>query len=101
MHELKETQVERQFLLRNAAMGPQPGAQQRPEAFGGVDVDLMEAIAIVVAGIFASAVAHGVMVETPFRQSVVNGVPSEFGKNRTSTRLDRIWRPELTFTDLD
>ena len=74
MHELKETQVERQFLLRNAAMGPQPGAQQRPEAFGGVDVDLMEAIAIVVAGIFASAVAHGVMVETLFRQSVVNVV---------------------------
>ncbi len=64
MHELKETQVERQFFLRDPAMGPQPGAQQRPEAFGGVDVDLMEAITIIVAGIFASAVAYGVVVET-------------------------------------
>src|SRR3954470_9387772 len=31
-----------------------PGSQKRPEAFYGVDVDLAEAVAVLVAGVFAS-----------------------------------------------
>jgi hypothetical protein len=54
VHELEEDEVERQLLLRDAAMGPQPRAQQRPEALSRVDVDLAEAVAIVVAGILAA-----------------------------------------------
>ena len=39
MNELEEAEIERQLLLRDAAMRPQPGAQQRPKAFDGVDVE--------------------------------------------------------------
>jgi hypothetical protein len=35
VHELKETQVQREFLLRNAPMGTQPTAQQRPVTVDG------------------------------------------------------------------
>jgi hypothetical protein len=35
---LKEAEIGRQLLLRDAAMGSEPGAQQGPEAFQGVDV---------------------------------------------------------------
>jgi len=49
MHELEEAEVERQLVLRDAPVRAQPGAQQRPEAFHGVDVDLAEAVAVFVA----------------------------------------------------
>lgn len=74
MDELKEAQVKRQFFLRDAPMGSQPGAQQRPEALGGVDVNLMEAVSVFIAGVLAPAVAHGTVVKTPFRQTVVDVV---------------------------
>ncbi len=74
MDELKEAQVKRQFFLRDAPMGSQPGAQQRPEALGGVDMDLMETIAVVVTSVFAPAMADGMVVETPFRQPMVDVV---------------------------
>ena len=63
MHELEETQIERQFFLRDSPMGSQPGAQQRPEALSGIDMNLIEAISIVVAGIFAPAMPHGMRVK--------------------------------------
>jgi uncharacterized Zn finger protein len=40
-HAIDWLRVERQLLLRNAAMRPQPGAQQRPAALGGVQVSLL------------------------------------------------------------
>ncbi len=55
-------------------MGPQPGTQQRPEALGGVDMDFMEAIAVVVTSVFAPAMAHGRVDETSFRPPMVNVV---------------------------
>jgi hypothetical protein len=61
MHELKEAQVERQLFLRNSSMGSQPGTHQGPETLSGIDMNLMEAIAIVVAGVFAPAVTHRIM----------------------------------------
>ena len=49
--ELEEAQIDRQFLLRDPPVGMQPGAEQRPEALHGIEVDFAEPIAIVVAGI--------------------------------------------------
>src|SRR4051794_21364459 len=53
VHELEEAEVERQLVLREAAVRAQPGAQQRPEALDGVDVDFAEAITVLVASIRA------------------------------------------------
>jgi hypothetical protein len=39
VHELAEPEIQRQFVLRDAAVRAQPGTQQRPEALDGVDVD--------------------------------------------------------------
>src|SRR3954453_10011714 len=59
--ELEEAEIGGQLLLRDAAMRPQPRAQQRPEALSRVDVDLAEAVAIVVTGILTPSVAHGLV----------------------------------------
>jgi hypothetical protein len=55
-------------------MGSQPRTQQRPEPLGGVDMDLVKAVAVVIAGVFAPTVAHRPMVETSLRQAAVNVV---------------------------
>ena len=57
VHELEEAEVKRQLVLRDAAVRAQPGAQQRPEPLNGVDVDLAEAVAVFVAGMFAAPVS--------------------------------------------
>jgi hypothetical protein len=51
VHELEEAEVERQLLLRDAPMRAEPGAQQGPGPLHRVDMDLAEAVAILVAGI--------------------------------------------------
>jgi hypothetical protein len=48
MHELKESQVHRQLFLGDASLRVQPRTPQRPKAFHGVDMDLMETITILV-----------------------------------------------------
>ena len=53
-------------------MGAQPGAQQRPEPFDGVDMALMEPVAILIAGILTSTVTHCAMPIAPFDQSVID-----------------------------
>src|SRR5918998_1401953 len=63
-----------QLLLRDAPVRPQPGAQQRPQALGRVDVDLAEAVAIVVPGILAPAVADRLVPVAPGFQAAVDGV---------------------------
>ena len=55
--ELEEAEIGGQIFLRDAPMWPQPGAQQRPEAFEGIDVNFAEAVTILVAGIVALSVA--------------------------------------------
>jgi hypothetical protein len=72
--ELKEAEIDGQLLLRDAAMWAQPGAQQRPEAFQGVDVDLAEPIAIIIAGILAGAVADGLVAIAPGVQAGIDVV---------------------------
>src|SRR5271157_3173243 len=50
VNELEESQIQGQLLLRNAPVGTQPRAEQRPEPLDGVDMDFAEPIAILVAG---------------------------------------------------
>jgi hypothetical protein len=54
--ELEKAQVPRQLFLRNATIGTQPGAKQRPETFQIIDVDFMKAISIFIPSIFTSTV---------------------------------------------
>src|SRR5918993_4948098 len=72
--ELEEAQIGRQLLLGDAAVRPQPGAQQRPEALGRVDVDLAEAVAVLVPRVLAAAVADGLVPVTPGFQPSVDAV---------------------------
>ncbi len=74
VHELEEAEIKRQLVLRNAAVRAQPGAQQRPKAFHGVDVHLAEAVAILVAGVFAMPMADRFVPVTPGRQARVDGI---------------------------
>src|SRR3954468_23400704 len=50
--ELEEAEIERQLVLRDAPGRAEPGAQQGPEPFPGVDVPLAEPIPVLVAGVF-------------------------------------------------
>src|SRR5262245_20704716 len=49
-------------------MRPKPRAQQRPESFDGVDVDLAEPIALLIAGELARGMADRAMRIPPRRQ---------------------------------
>ena len=104
MHELKEAQVERQFLLRDSPMRPQPGTQQGPEALGGIDMNLIEAISVLVAGLFASAMAHRVRVKAPILQWVIDlifiGMDSRSGADEgVDERLEGGWLDILQHPD--
>ena len=48
VHGLKKADIERQEALGNAAMGTEPGAKEAPDAFDGVDVDLVHAVPITI-----------------------------------------------------
>src|SRR5690242_14402001 len=52
----------------------EPGAQERPEALGRVDVNLAEAVAVVVARVLASGVADGLVAVAPLFQAGVDAV---------------------------
>src|ERR687890_1715870 len=65
VHELEEAEIERQLLLRDAPMRAEPGAQQGPRSLHGVDVDLAEAIAILVAGVLATSMADRLVLIAP------------------------------------
>ena len=72
--ELKEAQIDGQLLLRDAAVRAQPGAQQRPEPFQGIDVNFTEAVAILVAGVFAAAMADRSVLVAPGRQAGIDRI---------------------------
>lgn len=55
--EFEEGEVQRQLLLRDAPVWAKPGAQEGPNPLHGVDVDLAEAIAIIITGVFTVCVA--------------------------------------------
>src|SRR3954454_13341152 len=72
--ELEEAEIERQLLLRDAPVRAQPGAQQGPEALGRVDVDLAEAVPVVVARVLAAGVADRLVAVAPLFQAAVDVV---------------------------
>src|SRR3712207_9482402 len=71
VHELEEAEIQRQLLLRDASVRAEPGAQQGPRPLHGVDVDLAEAIAILVTRVLATCVADGLVPIAPGRQAGV------------------------------
>src|SRR5919197_5010130 len=74
VHELEETQVERQFLLGNASMRTQPTAQQRPKPFHRVHMHFTKPVAIVIAGEFAPSMVDALMRIAPSLQTGINAV---------------------------
>src|SRR5688500_4581928 len=94
MHELEEGKIVGQLLLRDAPVRPQPRAQQRPDAFHGVDVDFAEAITILITGIFTPTMVNRLMTEAPLRQSAIDRVlvgvdQAAEGDAAQDQRLDR------------
>src|SRR5262249_26522194 len=65
-------QVERQLLLRDAAMRPKPGPKQRPEPLQGVHVDLTKPIAVLITSEFAGCMADRAVPVTPCRKPAVD-----------------------------
>src|SRR4051794_38383816 len=74
VHELEESEVERQLLLRDAPVRSQPGTQQGPGPLHGVDVDLAEAVAILVARVLPASVADRLVLIAPGWQAGVDVV---------------------------
>src|SRR3954462_822690 len=79
-------------------MRPQPGSQERPEALRpealkGVDVDLAEAIAVLVAGVFASTMTDGLVAVAETRKPGVDAIlvsigDRAFGDGLLDDRMD-------------
>src|SRR5829696_3959602 len=65
VHELEEAEIERQLVLRDAPVRAEPGAQQGPEPFHGVDVHLAEAVPVLVAGILTPGMADRLVLIAP------------------------------------
>jgi len=74
VHELEEAEIERQLVLRDAAVRSQPGAQQGPGSFQGIDVNLAETIAVLIAGVFAAPVADRLVPLAPGGQARVDAI---------------------------
>src|SRR5215468_3669579 len=74
VHELKEPQEEREFLLGNTPMRMKPTAQQGPEAFHCIHMHFTQAVAIVIAGELASPMVDALMVVSPRTQAGINTV---------------------------
>jgi len=74
VHELEEAEVEWQLVLRDASVRAQPGAQQRPKPFHGVDVHLAEAVPVLVAGILAASMADRLVPVAPGWQAGVDAI---------------------------
>ena len=74
VRKLEKAQVQRQLLLGDAVMGAPPGAPQRPEPLAGVEVDLVNAIAVFIARGLAVAVADRAVQLAPVGPAVVEGI---------------------------
>ena len=68
MYESKDGEVDRQFFLGKSARRSQPRAKPGPKAFHRVDVDLVNAITVVVASILFLPTIDREMFVAPFLQ---------------------------------
>src|SRR3954454_8450671 len=71
----------------------QPGSQQRPEALEGVDVDLAEAIAVLVPGVFASTMTNRLVAVAETRKPGIDAIlvsidGRAFGDGLLDDRMD-------------
>jgi len=94
VHKLEEAKIERQLVLRDAAVRAQPGAQQRPRSFHGVEVDLAEPVPVLVVGVFAAGMADRFVPIAPGGQAGVDAIfvrvdESARGDGGRDDRLDR------------
>ncbi len=94
-HELNEIEIQRQLLLRDTPVRAESGAQQGPRPFHGLDVDLAEAVAILVARVLAQSVANRRAPIAPGRQAGVDVVlvgvdVGTFGDGGLDDRLDHL-----------
>src|SRR3954447_25965075 len=71
---LEEGEIGGRLLPRDAPVGPEPGAQQGPQAIGGVDVDLAGPVAVIIPGVLASRMAHGLVAVAPLVRAAVDAV---------------------------
>src|SRR4051812_25595059 len=74
-------------------MRPQPGSQERPEALEGVDVDLAEAIAVLVPGVFASTMTNRLVAVAETRKPGIDAIlvsidGRAFGDGLLDDRMD-------------
>jgi hypothetical protein len=67
--ELKETQIERESVLRDPSVRTKPRAQERPESRYGVHVDLVVTVPIFVSGILSGTMADGTVDVAPLGHS--------------------------------
>src|SRR4051794_23475579 len=75
-------------------MRAEPGAQEGPEPFYGVDVHLAEAVPVLVAGVFAAPVADRLVLIAPDGQAGVDAIlvgmdERALGNCGLNDRLDR------------
>src|SRR5712691_8808060 len=74
VHKLKETEVQREFLLGNAPMRAQPTPQERPEPFHRIHMHFTQAVAIFISGILAPSMVDTLMIISPYTQAGINAV---------------------------
>ena len=72
VHVLEEAEIERQLLLRDAAVWSEPRTQQGPEAFQRVDMDFAEAVPILIAGVLTARMADRLVSVAPALQTSVD-----------------------------
>ena len=94
VHEREEGEIERQLLLRDTPMWAKPGAQERPGSLQGVNVNLAEAVVVIVAGVFAMGVADRFVRIAPDAQTGVDVIfvgvdAASLGDGGRDNRLDR------------
>lgn len=71
-------------------MRSQPGTEQRPKALHRVDMNFMEAIPVLVAGVFTPAMTHRMMIKPPVLQRVIDGLFIGMdARSRRDERLDQ------------
>ena len=96
MDKLKERELQRSVFWRDSALRAQPGTQQRPESFYGVDMKLMTAVAVVNTSLVALTVVDRKRAIGPLFQAGVavvlaakNGTAelNSFGQNRLDGAL--------------
>src|SRR5215203_669283 len=97
VRDLEEPEIERQLVLRETPVRAEPGTQQRPKTLDGIDVHLAEAVAILVAGVFAAPVADRFVLIAPAFHAGVDAVLVGVDERALSNggRDDRLDRPLL------